>query len=84
MVICCWFWGTTSDKEAFKHTAMFPEKLADDHILSWSDKGDLVFDPMCGAGTTCKRAMINKRDYIGVDVSEEYIKIAKDRIHRCK
>ena len=57
--------GTTFDKEAFKHTAMFPESLTKDHILSWSNKGDLVFDPMCGAGTTCKQALINERNYIG-------------------
>ena len=72
--------GTTSDKFAFKHHAMFPEKLASDHILSWSNPGDLVFDPMCGAGTTCKMAALAKREYLGVDISEEYIAIAKRRL----
>jgi site-specific DNA-methyltransferase (adenine-specific) len=43
--------GSTRDKEAFKHPAIYPEKLAQDHILSWSNKGDLVLDPMCGSGT---------------------------------
>ena len=42
--------GTTSDKIAFRHPAVFPEKLAEDHILSWSNPGDLVLDPMCGSG----------------------------------
>ncbi|MGB0356620.1 MAG: DNA-methyltransferase [Cytophagales bacterium] len=72
--------GTTSDRIAFKHPAVFPEKLAEDHILSWSNEGDLVFDPMCGSGTTCKMAYLNNRQYIGVDISEAYIKIAKQRL----
>lgn len=72
--------GTTSDKIAFKHPATFPEKLAQDHILSWSNEGDLVFDPMCGSGTTCKMAFLNKRKYLGIDISEEYINIAKTRL----
>jgi site-specific DNA-methyltransferase (adenine-specific) len=62
--------GTTSDRIAFKHPAVFPEKLAEDHILSWTNEGDVVFDPMCGSGTTCKMAMKNKRLYIGCDISK--------------
>lgn len=72
--------GSTSDKIAFKHPAIFPEKLAEDHILSWTDEGDIVFDPMCGSGTTCKMAKLHNRRYIGVDISEEYCKIAQERI----
>lgn len=72
--------GTTSDKIAFKHPAVFPEKLAEEHILTWTNPGELVFDPMCGSGTTCKMAMVNRREYIGVDISEEYIEIAKQRL----
>ena len=64
---------TTKDKIAYKHPAQFPEQLAEDHILSWSNGGDIVFDPMCGAGTTCKMAWLNNRKFIGVDCSEEYI-----------
>lgn len=55
------------------HPAPFPEQLALDHILSWSNEGDIVFDPMCGSGTTCKMAYLNDRNFIGVDMSEEYI-----------
>jgi site-specific DNA-methyltransferase (adenine-specific) len=76
--------GTTSDRIAFKHPATFPEKLAWDHILSWSNKGDLVFDPMCGSGTTCKMAFLSNRKYLGVDISEEYINIAKTRLSDAK
>lgn len=72
--------GTTSDKIAFEHPAVFPEKLAEDHILSWSNPGELVFDPMCGSGTTCKMAMINNRHFIGCDISKDYIEIAKKRL----
>lgn len=72
--------GTTSDKIAFRHPAIFPEKLAQDHIFSWTNPGDLVFDPMCGSGTTCKMAHQTGRKYIGVDISAEYIAIAKERL----
>lgn len=64
-----------------KHKAQFPEQLASDHIISWSNNGDLILDPMCGSGTTCKMAKINNRNYIGIDISEEYCKIAKERIN---
>ncbi|MCY3787825.1 MAG: site-specific DNA-methyltransferase [Gemmatimonadetes bacterium] len=73
--------GTTSDMYAFKHPAMFPENLARDHILSWSNRGDLVFDPMCGAGTTCKMAKATGRRWLGVDVSREYTSIAERRVN---
>ena len=72
--------GTTTDKIAFNHPAVFPERLAEEHILSWTNPDDLVFDPMCGSGTTGKMALIHRRKFIGVDISEEYIEIAKERI----
>jgi DNA modification methylase len=64
---------TSKDKIAYKHPAQFPEQLALDHILSWSNEGDVVLDPMCGSGTTCKMAYLNNRNFIGIDMSEEYI-----------
>lgn len=76
--------GTTNDKEAFKHPAIFPELLAQEQILSWSNEGDLILDPMCGSGTTCKMAMLNGRNFIGIDISDEYIKIAKHRVQNAK
>lgn len=72
--------GSTSDKIAFQHTAIFPERLAEDHILSWTKSGDIVFDPMCGSGTTCKMAKKNGRLYIGCDISKEYVDLAKKRL----
>ena len=74
--------GTTSDKIAFEHPAVFPEKLAEDHIRSWSNKGDIVFDPMCGSGTVCKMAILTERKYIGCDISSEYIEIANSRLKK--
>lgn len=71
---------SASDNIAYRHPAIFPEKLAQDHITSWSNPGDVVFDPMCGSGTTCKMAKLNKRDFIGVDISPEYCKIAEERL----
>ena len=71
---------TTTDKFAFKHPAMFPEKLAQDHILSWSNENDLVFDPFMGANTTGKMALLNNRKFIGIEKVEEYFEISKKRI----
>jgi len=62
------------------HPAPFPEKLAEDHILSWSNEGDTVLDPMMGSGTTGKMAKILKRKFIGIEISSEYMEIAKKRI----
>lgn len=74
--------GTTRDKEAFEHPAVFPEKLVEDHILSWSNVDDLVLDPMCGSGTTCKMAKLHDRDFIGIDISEEYCELSQKRIEK--
>lgn len=72
--------GSTNDKIAFQHTAIFPEKLAQDHILSWSNEGDIVFDPMCGSGTTCKMAKLHNRNYLGMEISAEYTELARERV----
>lgn len=68
----------SSDKESHQHPAIFPEQLAEDHILSWSNEGDIVLDLFSGSGTTCKMAKKNKRNYIGIDISEEYCKLAEN------
>ena len=72
----------SSDNESHKHPAIFPEKLAEDHILSWSNEGDVVLDPFLGSGTTCKMAKKNGRKYIGIDTSEEYCALAKSIIEK--
>jgi len=73
----------TKDKKAYKHPATFPEELARDHILTWSNKEDIVLDPFVGSGTTAKMAYLSERKFIGIDISEEYInKIAKPRLQK--
>lgn len=72
--------NTTSDNFAFKHPAMFPEKLANDHLISWSNEGDLVYDCFMGSGTTAKMSILNNRKYIGSEISNEYCKIIEERL----
>ena len=62
------------------HPAPFPEELANDHIIGWSNEGDLVYDPFMGSGTTAKMAILNNRNYIGSEISKEYCEIAEKRI----
>lgn len=64
------------------HPAIFPEPLAGDQIRSWSNEGDLVYDPFTGSGTTAKMAYINNRDYIGSEISAEYAELARERIRK--
>lgn len=71
---------SASDKIAHQHPAIFPEKLAQDHILSWSNPGDLVYDPFMGSGTTAKMAVVHSRNYIGSELDETYCKIANKRV----
>ena len=75
-----WFYRVGGSK--IKHPAIFPEKLAEDHIVSWSNEGDLVLDPMNGSGTTTKMAKLLKRNYIGIEISPEYCKIAEQRLRQ--
>ena len=72
--------NSTKDDFAFEHPAMFPEKLAADHIHSWSNPGDLVLDPFTCSGTTAKMALEYGRDFLGCDISQEYCDIANRRI----
>ena len=74
--------GGANDKIASKHPAIFPEQLANDHIISWSNEGDIVYDPFIGSGTTAKMAKINNRNYIGSEISKEYCEIAEERINK--
>jgi len=71
---------STKDEYAFGHPAIFPEQLAEDHILTWSNENDIILDPFCGSGTTCKMAKKNNRNFVGIDCVPEYIEIAKKRV----
>jgi len=67
-------------KAGNKHPAIFPEQLANDHIISWSNENDVVFDPFMGSGTTGKMALLNNRRFIGIEKVPEYFEIAQKRI----
>ena len=62
------------------HPAPFPQPLAEDHIKSWSNEGDLVFDPFLGSGTTGVAAKNLGRSFIGIELDPTYFQIAKERI----
>ena len=62
------------------HPAIFPEKLAQDHILSWSNEGDTILDCFMGSGTTGKMALLNNRKFIGIEKVEDYFEISNQRI----
>lgn len=66
-----------------EHPAVFPEKLANDHIITWSNENDLIYDPFMGSGTTAKMAILNNRKYIGSEISTDYCKIIETRIKDC-
>jgi DNA modification methylase len=68
------------DQEAKGHPAPFPCELVRDHIKSWTNQGDIVFDPMCGSGTVARVSCEMGRKYIGTDISHEYCEIARKRV----
>ena len=74
--------GTSSskDKVAFSHPAIFPEKLVEDQIYTWTNQGDLVYDCFMGSGTTAKVAHLMNRRWLGSEISSEYVGIAKERL----
>jgi len=71
---------STKDKIAYKHPAIFPEKLAYDQIRTWSNEGDIIYDPFMGSGTTAKVAHLLKRKWIGSEISAEYTEISNQRL----
>lgn len=79
-----WGYDTGKNKgskdDIWEHPATFPELLAHDHIVSWSNPDDVVFDPFMGSGTTGKMAVLAGRKFIGIELSEEYMWIAEKRL----
>ena len=73
-------WEIAVSRNETDHPAVFPEKLVSDHILSWSNEGDIVYDPFMGSGTTAIVAKKLNRNYIGSEISTEYCILAKSRL----
>ncbi len=72
--------NSSNDEVAFEQPAIFPEQLCADHIYSWSNKDDLIYDPMIGSGTTAKMAHLQERRWIGSEESEKYVQLANKRL----
>lgn len=75
-------WDISRGRNKTEHPAVFPEQLVQDHILSWSNEGDLVYDPFLGSGTTAKMAKLNNRYYLGSEISLDYCIISENRINQ--
>ncbi len=76
-------WKINTQKKS-QHPAIFPEQLANDHIISWSNKGDTIFDCFMGSGTTGKMALLNNRNFIGIEKDDKYFEISKNRIDQAR
>lgn len=79
-----WYYVPQSQDLSGQHPAVFPEIIVRDHILSWSNDGDVVLDPFMGSGTTAKVARALGRKYIGFDISQEYVDLANKRMSDTK
>lgn len=77
-------WEISYLRKNHGHPAEFPEELVQDHIISWSNEGDVVLDCFMGSGTTAKMAKLNNRNYIGFELSKEYCEIAEQRIEEAE
>jgi site-specific DNA-methyltransferase (adenine-specific) len=75
-------WKYTTSFNGVKHPAPFPEQLAYDHIVSWSNVGDVVYDPFMGSGTTAKMSLVSDRKFIGSEISSDYCDLANKRIEK--
>lgn len=74
-----WSYKVGGGKSA-NHVAQFPLQLATDHIKTWSNEGDLIYDCFMGSGTTAKAAHKLKRRWIGSEISSEYVELANKRL----
>lgn len=80
-----WPYGTSNqerNKEKMLHPATFPDSLANDLIICFSNVNDIVLDPLCGSGTTLRMAKKLKRTYIGIDISKEYCQLTKSLLEK--
>jgi site-specific DNA-methyltransferase (adenine-specific) len=71
---------STKDLVAFEHPAIFPEELTAKHIITWTKKGDIVYDPFMGSGTTAKLSIQLGRTWIGSELDKTYSDVCLRRI----
>ena len=76
------FWYDVGKNDKSIHNAPFPEQLANDHIITWSNERDTILDPFLGSGTTAKMALLTNRNYIGFELDKRYCEIANERIQK--
>ena len=72
--------NSSTDKIAFEHPAIFPEKLVGDHVMTWTNENDIIYDPFMGSGTTAKMAYTYNRQFIGSEINSEYVTICNKRL----
>jgi site-specific DNA-methyltransferase (adenine-specific) len=77
-------WSVPLSKYRGAHFAVFPEKLIEPCILAGSPKHGLVLDPFFGAGTTGIVASTHNRHYIGIELNQDYLKLAEERLSVCE
>lgn len=77
-------WRCAVSQNKTRHPAVFPEQLIIDHILSWSNENDIVLDPFMGSGTTALACIKTNRKFIGIELNEDYVDLAMERIEESK
>ena len=77
-----WDYSNGGDKVWLKraHPATFPDKIPYDFIQVFTEPGDCVLDPMAGSGSTLVAAKLLGRNYLGIDLSEEYCGLCRERL----
>jgi DNA modification methylase len=81
-VLAKWNIAPERKMKEYRHPAMFPEKLVERLLKLFSFKNDIILDPFMGSGTTAVACIKTNRKYIGFELSEEYCKIANERIQK--
>lgn len=77
-----WRCGRGGGGETKGHGAVFPVEVASKAIQGWSKEEDTIFDPFIGTGTTAVAAKKLGRHFIGIEISEKYCEIARDRLRQ--
>ena len=72
--------NTEGNRTKLKHPATYPDKLAEDLILCFSQPGETVLDPMCGSGTTAILAANNHRKFVAIEMNADYVDIIRQRM----